>query len=76
MDKFYRIQIVLSIPDYQLCDEHQGVQITGLDYITIGDDCQIHEISESEMLLVEKESAIFQQEVLRSINQLPQEEGK
>lgn len=76
MDKFYRIQIVLSIPDYQLCEEHQEHSVTGLDYITIGDDCQIHEISESEMLLVEKESAIFQQEVLRSINQLPQEEGK
>lgn len=76
MDRFFKIEIVLSIPDYQMCEEHSTVQITGLDYITIGDDCQIHEISESEMLLVEKETALFQRDVLKSIKQLPQEEGK
>ena len=76
MDKFYKIEVILSIPDYQLCEEHQGHSVTGLDYITIGEDCQIHEISESELLLVEKESALFQRDVLKSINQLPQEEGK
>lgn len=76
MDKFYKIEIILSIPDYQLCEEHAGHSVTGLDYIVIGDDCQIHEISESELLLVEKESALFQRDVLKSINQLPQEEGK
>jgi hypothetical protein len=77
-DKFFKIEVIISIPDYELCDEHQHVQITGLDYITIGEDCQLHEISETEMVLVEKEAAIFQQEVLKSIDQITnnKEEGK
>ena len=76
MDRFFKIEVIISVPDYHLCEEHAGAQVTGMDYIVIGDDCQLHEISEKEMLLVEKETALFQRDVLKSINQLPQEEGQ
>ncbi len=51
MDKFFKIEIVLSVPDYYFDDVMMG-NVSGMDYITVHPEANLHDIEEQEMTLV------------------------
>jgi selenophosphate synthetase-related protein len=53
--KYWEVRVVVAVDDYR-CDEHANEPVlTGFDFVTIGDDAIVLDISETELLLVPAE---------------------
>ena len=55
MDRFFKVQVIISIPDYYSDDDPNAdafrLSVSPMDFLTVHPEANLHDIEESEMVL-------------------------